>query len=144
MYSRFFQIKRLILHNTDSSSYFCIENSPGVRPGKTERAMSRLGTILLLCTVLAACTKVGSGMDVTPVEIPDAEPAMIVLGEKLDNPYTTENMRDAYASLYPTRSRYDVETSHLYVRFLPADEDELEQLWIMKYWWTATIIRTRP
>ena len=128
MYSRFFQIKRLILHNTDSSSYFCIENSPGACPGKTERAMSRLGTILLLCAALAACTKVGSGMDVTPVEIPDAEPAMIVLGEKLDNPYTTENMRDAYASLYPTRSRYDVETSHLYVRFLPADEDELEQL----------------
>lgn len=53
----------------------------------------------------------------------------IVLGDRLENPYTTVNMRKAYSSLYPTKSSRDaVETTHLYVRFLPADADELGSL----------------
>ncbi len=99
-----------------------------MRPGKNERAMSRLSSISLLCALLAACTKVGAGLEVSQAETADAEPAMIVLGKKLDNPYSTENMRDAFVSLYPTRSGNDIKTSHLYVRFLPADEYELEYL----------------
>lgn len=53
---------------------------------------------------------------------------MIVLGDRLENPYTTENMQEAYMALYPTKSRSDVKTSHLYVRFLPADEEEFDML----------------
>lgn len=53
---------------------------------------------------------------------------MIVLGDRLENPYTTENMQEAYMALYPTKSRSDVKTSHLYVRFLPADEEEFDIL----------------
>lgn len=46
----------------------------------------------------------------------------IVLGEKLDDPYTVENMKQAYNAVYPTKSdREAVVTSDLYVRFLPGD-----------------------
>lgn len=53
----------------------------------------------------------------------------IVLGGRLDNPYTTENMTKALASLYPTKAgRVEVETTDLYVRFLPADKQECDRL----------------
>ena len=53
----------------------------------------------------------------------------IVLGERLDNPYTTENMTKALHSLYPTKAdRVDVKTTNLYVRFLPENEDEYKIL----------------
>lgn len=54
---------------------------------------------------------------------------MIVLGDRLENPYKTENMRNALKSLYPTKAdRVDLQTTDLYVRFLPADEDEYNAL----------------
>ena len=53
---------------------------------------------------------------------------MIVLGEKLDNPYSVTNVRKAYSSLYPTKSRDDIVTTDLYVRFLPQSESEFNQL----------------
>ncbi len=53
---------------------------------------------------------------------------MIVLGEKLENPYVTETMQAAYAALYPTKSREAVSTTDYYVRFLPLTQDELETL----------------
>ena len=54
---------------------------------------------------------------------------MIVLGDRLENPYKTENMRKALKSLYPTKAdRVDVQTTDLYVRFLPADEYEFDLL----------------
>lgn len=53
----------------------------------------------------------------------------IVLGEKLDDPYTVENMTKALASLYPTKAgRIQLETTDLYVRFLPKDENDCKQL----------------
>ncbi len=52
---------------------------------------------------------------------------MIVLGDRLENPYTTENMTKALHSLYPTKAdRLEVKTTDLYVRFLPEDEEEFE------------------
>ena len=54
---------------------------------------------------------------------------MIVLGKRLENPYTTENMTRALKSLYPTKAdRVDLKTTDLYVRFLPADEHEYDIL----------------
>ena len=53
---------------------------------------------------------------------------MIVLGNRLDNPYTTENAQDAFAAVYPSKSREVIRTTDLYVRFLPADRDEFELL----------------
>ncbi len=54
---------------------------------------------------------------------------MIVLGDHLENPYTTANMRRALKSLYPTKAdRVDLKTTDLYVRFLPADDAEYDLL----------------
>ncbi len=56
---------------------------------------------------------------------------LMVLGEKLENPYKTENVRNAYSSMYPTKSRDDIKTTNFYVRFLPetqADFDQLESM----------------
>lgn len=54
---------------------------------------------------------------------------MIVLGARLEDPYSVENMTRAVASLYPTKAdRVVVDASHLYVRFLPADEDQFREL----------------
>lgn len=54
---------------------------------------------------------------------------MIVLGDRLDNPYTTENMTKALVSVYPTKAgRLELSTTDLYVRFLPDSEQEYQQL----------------
>lgn len=54
---------------------------------------------------------------------------IIVLGERLENPYKTENMRNALKALYPTKAdRVDLQTTDLYVRFLPADDSEYDAL----------------
>ncbi len=53
----------------------------------------------------------------------------IVLGERLENPYTTENITKALSSLYPTKAdRVEVKTTNLYVRFLPENDREFEML----------------
>lgn len=53
----------------------------------------------------------------------------IVLGERLENPYKTENITKALESLYPTKAdRVDVKTTDLYVRFLPKSDSEYETL----------------
>ena len=53
----------------------------------------------------------------------------IVLGDRLDNPYKTENMRMALNSLYPTKAdRVDLKTTDLYVRFLPQDDKDYDVL----------------
>jgi hypothetical protein len=50
---------------------------------------------------------------------------MIVLGEKLEDPYTVGNVREAIARVYPTRaSEVKIFPTDLYVRFLPETEDD--------------------
>ncbi len=86
---------------------------------------------LLLAALLAAsCT--GS---LTPLgEIVDIEGnvlshEMIVLGQKLEDPYTVANMTKALDALYSTRAdRGSVTTTDLYVRFLPNTEDDFKRL----------------
>ena len=54
---------------------------------------------------------------------------MIELGEKLDDPYTVENMQEALAKVYPTKAgRIDIKATDLYVRFLPKDDGQLNRL----------------
>ena len=65
-------------------------------------------------------------LDVEGVEIAHGE---IVLGDKLDDPYTVENMTKALYSLYPTKAEsINLSETDLYVRFLPKTEDEYETL----------------
>lgn len=54
---------------------------------------------------------------------------MIRLGERLEDPYTVENMTRAFSALYPTKAASDyISTTDLYVRFLPKTEEEYDLL----------------
>lgn len=57
---------------------------------------------------------------------------LIQLGEKLENPYSLTNMQKAFEMLPPdSRSGYtadDIKPTHLYVKFKPANVDELDAL----------------
>ena len=86
-------------------------------------------TLLLFpLLALAACER-----DPSPgqLRLPEGEVYhdMIQLGEKLDDPYTVDNMRAALTKAYPTKAdRVDIQTTDLYVRFLPQDDAQLKRL----------------
>lgn len=81
---------------------------------------------------LMSCSKEGkvsAGRDLDYDYGKDLSHDAIVLGDRLENPYKTENITKALESLYPTKAdRVDVKTTDLYVRFLPADEQEYDEL----------------
>lgn len=53
----------------------------------------------------------------------------IILGAKLSDPYSIENVTKALESLYPTKAnRVDIHPTDIYVRFLPAGEKEYDRL----------------
>ena len=88
--------------------------------------------ILLLCVffaVLTGCKK----ESVYPLRESDTPQLVgsesIVLGKKLRNPYSVENMRKAYELLLQKediRSDLEIDTTHFYVRFLPMNDDEYD------------------
>ena len=88
-------------------------------------------TLLLMPLALWACSRIGTGSDDGPDthygrNLPHEK---IVLGSRLENPYKTENIAKAFSALYPTKAdRVQVETTDLYVRFLPKNEDQLSLL----------------
>lgn len=94
------------------------------------------GSLILavMAFVALSCNKEESPHPTRPASIDyqygaDLKHEMIVLGKRLENPYTTENMTRALESLYPTKAdRVDLRTTDLYVRFLPADEREYDIL----------------
>lgn len=76
-----------------------------------------------------ACEKGGELPPPETVEAYAVAHEEIVLGEQLEDPYSVENITKAIANLYGTRAgRYEVTASDLYVRFLPANEEEFEAL----------------
>ncbi len=90
--------------------------------------------VLMTMIVMMSCSKeVMTGSDTRGLDYwygSDLGHEMIVLGDRLDNPYTTENMTKALHALYPTKAdRVDVRTTDLYVRFLPKNEEEYELLY---------------
>ena len=86
--------------------------------------------LLLPLFLLAACEhEEVPGTDARRVDISALSHGMIELGEKLEDPYSVGNMREAVARLYPTRAReIEISTTDLYVRFLPKTEGEFETL----------------
>lgn len=92
--------------------------------------MKRSVSIILAVLAAVSCSKSQISSPDGPVIVRDSEltHGQIVLGDKLDNPYTVTNIRAAYTSLYPTKSRDDIFTTDLYVRFLPKDDAQMEQL----------------
>lgn len=88
--------------------------------------------LLALLLLPSACSRddatelsgTSSGGDAAAVEHD-----MIVLGDKLEDPYSVENVKAALAALYPTKAgRVDVTPTDLYARFLPADDAQYQQL----------------
>ena len=82
--------------------------------------------VLLPLTLLAGCQEEGlPGPDERRVDVSALSHGMIELGEKLEDPYTVENMQEAVARLYPTRAGgISIKATDLYVRFLPKTEEE--------------------
>lgn len=86
---------------------------------------------LILPAVLLSCSKLGPDNPYDSVDFlygKNLTHDEIVLGGKLENPYKTGNIQAAFDCLYPTKSRQPVETTDLYVRFLPADENQYDLL----------------
>ena len=82
--------------------------------------------LLLPLALLTGCQEEGMpDADGRRVDMSALSHGMIELGEKLDDPYTVENMQEAVASLYPTRAgSIHLKATDLYVRFLPKTGDE--------------------
>lgn len=86
---------------------------------------------MLIALALTACTKDGQDPDygINYEYGRQISHEKIVLGDRLENPYKTENISRALQSLYPVKAdRVEVKTTDLYVRFLPADDQEYEML----------------
>ena len=85
-------------------------------------------TMMLMALTLMSCSKEGKVGGVRDLDYDygkDLSHGAIVLGDRLENPYKTENITKALQSLYPTKAdRVDVRTTDLYVRFLPESEEE--------------------
>ena len=81
--------------------------------------------IMLPALLLASCSKEGTSPEGNAPEVPEerqeqASHGMMMLGEKLDNPYSLANVKAAVASLYPSSEVEDLAPTDYYVRFLPA------------------------
>jgi hypothetical protein len=87
--------------------------------------------ILLLALALVSCQNDGMSPDrgIDYEYGKELSHGKIVLGNRLENPYKTENITKALASLYPTKAgRVEVQPTDLYVRFLPENKQECDQL----------------
>ena len=88
-------------------------------------------TLFLLALVMLSCSKEDGyrGRDIDYEYGRDLKHGAIVLGDRLDNPYKTENMARALLSLYPTKAdRVELKSTDLYVRFLPEDRSQYDLL----------------
>ena len=88
-------------------------------------------SLILAAFALLSCSKYGADLEneVRGNRLQNLSHEMIVLGQRLENPYKTENMSKALASLYPAKAGLvAVDPTDLYVRFLPENQEELEQL----------------
>ena len=85
--------------------------------------------LLPLC-MLVACKGVGSpDPDIHAPGDETVYHGMIELGQKLDDPYTVENMQKALQNVYSSKAdRVDITETDLYVRFLPEDDEQYKTL----------------
>lgn len=84
-----------------------------------------LSALLLLCS----CEKENLSVTYIDEEVYSMSHDMIVLGDRLKDPYSVDNVNAALKSLYPTRSMpVGVAPTDYYVRFLPANQDEYDRL----------------
>lgn len=87
--------------------------------------------LALVALMMMACSKDGLYSDSNQhyEDLQKESKGEIVLGERLENPYKTQNITKALNSLYPTKSEeIAVYTTDLYVRFLPESQAEFDTL----------------
>ena len=85
----------------------------------------------LLCMVIViGYTSCNHNEDISPQETNIENSEKIVLGKKLQNPYSIENMTKAIEKVRPSKlkSEGSLVANFLYVRFLPMNFDEMEIL----------------
>ena len=84
-----------------------------------------------LLTINSACQKDDSGKVTEEKEINTSKEGEIIVGAKIENPYSLKNMQSAYESLTSNlglKSAEVLEPTHYYVRFLPKDTSEYNAL----------------
>lgn len=91
-----------------------------------------IGLFSLLVILLISCEKNNSfeENDLTKSNSSNND-GMTILGDQLENPFTVENMQSAYSILKSESTEtpsIQIETTHLYIRFLPKNFDELSIL----------------
>lgn len=93
--------------------------------------MRRFFDFFLLAAAFSACSHNGPELLYpTPmVDLSSISHGMMVLGDRLDDPYTVENMQAAYDAAYGTKAgRRELSPTDIYVRFLPENDSEYERL----------------
>lgn len=94
--------------------------------------METIRKILMLAAVVmvGACSE--KGLDLQNEDESGSSTVsheMIVLGNKMEDPYSVSNVTKALNNLYPTKAgRVDVTPTDVYVRFLPKSEEEYQKL----------------
>ena len=82
--------------------------------------------VIALCACSALDDGAAPGASVTAENVPHD---MIVLGDRLEDPYSVSNIEAALVSLYPSKAgRIDLKPTDIYVRFLPRNETEYDSL----------------
>lgn len=82
-------------------------------------------TVLAALLILHSCTQ----DEYLKSPIGHKQEGGIVLGKKLQNPYSVKNMKTAYENILAketggrTKAELDIRSTHLYVRFLPPNYD---------------------
>lgn len=94
--------------------------------------MKRIRVHFLLFLLAVSCGQHSPAETEQPDEylLPDdVSHEMIVLGRKLDDPYTVSNVEKAIKSVYPTKAdQISLEPTDIYIRFLPKNEEQYERL----------------
>ncbi|MBI9068385.1 MAG: hypothetical protein JEZ09_13910 [Salinivirgaceae bacterium] len=92
-----------------------------------------IAVFLALLLAISGCQKDEIVTEpISETEESQFQDGMLQLGEKLENPYTVENMRKAYNNINGSSqlksasiTESDIDITHLYVRFLPKSDEEL-------------------
>lgn len=92
--------------------------------------MKRTELFFALALLVTSCDGLGFASLGEAVDVSDdSGHGMIVLGDRLDDPYSLDNMTKALSSVYGTRAeRAVIEATDLYVRFLPEDDSQFDRL----------------
>ena len=84
--------------------------------------------IACFAAVLLSCER-DAATDTPEPGDPEVLHDEIILGEKLEDPYSVKNITKALEALYPTKAgAVSVSPTNLYVRFLPRDDNEMDTL----------------